>query len=241
MKSYNKGVTVGIGISIFFNIFILDIVLETLAHFDLIGPLKNHTYREVAYERHHFDAFAKGISSDRNYQKVTYGNGNAVSLPLAAIYRAEPVLNITTEIIKEVCISSAYYDAQGNPQWGAIIRFKDENLLMNLAAESINRKQSSPEVFGVIRFGANDFMQMGRFKLDDPQNYSAKQTSPNQGDMHIFFNDNNLARISHRLTLLSPDHQVLPCNGQIDMDLYQMNASWQPLPENFSGWPPSVK
>jgi len=234
MKVYRKGFREGIIVSVIFYVFILDIILETLADLELIGPLKEYTYNDIAYERDKYYVYGQGLDSDLGLEQMPIGRYNR-HVPIASIYRNEPVLDITPEHIKEICVASADYDQFTNPLWEVAIRFNDENLLTNLARQNAGDDTTSKETFSLFRIGGDaEVLQMGRFSTETKNNYSAKQEKPNHGDMHIFFGDKDFANIVHNLILLSPTHKILPCSNNIDMRLYETYADWQPLPSNFT-------
>ena len=234
MKSYRRGLAEGMIISIFFYVFILDAVLEILADAEFIGPLKEYTYNDLAYQRDRTYVYGKGLDPKLDLPVAQVGN-YSTHLPIASLYRAEPVLDLTADIIDEICIAAAYYDSPNNPIWEAAIRFKDKDLLENIARQHTNNDVATKEAFSLFRLGGDaTILQMGRFSLDTDDNFSAKQKTPNHGDMHIFFGGKDMGSIADKLILLSPTHKILPCSDNIDMVLYNLNrGTWQPLAANF--------
>jgi len=108
-------------------------------------------------------------------------------------------------------------------------------LLTDIARQQTSDNTATKEVFSLFRLGGDaTILQMGRFSLDTDDNFSAKQKTPNHGDMHIFFGGKDMGSIADKLILLSPTHKILPCSDNIDMDLYNLNhPAWQPLASNF--------
>jgi len=230
MKTYRNGVWFGIGISFIFYIFILDTVLKTLAYFEIISPLKEYTYNDIAREHGGYQVYAKGLSPQMGLKKKQIGPFSA-ELPLAALYKTELVLEFTPDIIQEICIHKAEYNQFNNIEWGVAIRLKDKDLIKNIASEIVSTGEAT---FSLFRLGtAGDLLQIGRFSKDEKNNYTTMQIAPNNAEMHIFFPEKDAASIASELILLSPNRKILPCHGQINMELYNRHKNWRPLPANF--------
>lgn len=183
------------------------------------GP-KEYTFQDINYERAEREIFAEGIDHDLDLERAEI-EGTFVNLPLASIYKVEPILDLIPDIIDEVCVAVAHYNADQNAEWGVTIRFKEKNIIHKLAEQHWGTDPDPSKYFSLVRIGdQSDFLKMGRFTFNRPDLHF-----PGVGarDMQVQFGDKDLGAMSMYLRRLSPTGDVLPCTDQIDMNLYNLN------------------
>lgn len=208
----------------------------------LFGEPKKYSRTDMRYLTQRPEAYIRTMSNETDTEQAELGNA-WYSSPLISLFTAKPMLHITPDLVKEVCLTSAYKDWNEIEQWAAVIRFKDEQLLDKLHKEfgTYNDLENLP--YGVLRLnmdqtGSETDVKLGQFTEIISRDLATQPEGASKGDLHIRFGEKNISNVSNALIILSPTHTVEPCHENLDMAQYRRwEDQWKRGLESYTRYP----